>query len=1119
MPLLPPRVVGPLSECSGRVRVQGQLTGSTVKVFAGANVVAQGVASWSDQTFALTTPLAPGDMVTATQTVGVETSINSPEAVEVQAKPPAVGPVAFVSNLNECGECVYLEGLVPGAKVEVRNGAGPVLGSGESYDGVARVGLSPQLTGGMNVRAQQNACGMAGVDTAGPPVEGTRERKLNAPTVQSPLRECQRTVTVSDVVHGATVTLMRSGGPNLQACFDLGSLYFTVNPPLALGETVTAQQAFPKCGPKSPDATPVVVQDNTPVPPANVKPPLCKGSTTVTVTGLIQGARVRIRENGVDIGEAESPVDGEYGFLVPPLGAGSVISAIQELCGEWSGPGTAVTVDPAPVSLPKPKVADPLFECSAVVRVLNLMPGTRVYVYSAMLNGPIGEKQVFAAEEDVSVAPLLIKGDKIHAIQKGCGLVSSKSASVEVKAAEELRPPTVASPLYSCDTVVRVVDVTPGARVDVYVNGVFRGTEKTGTTTALVPISGSLQVGDQVTARQRLCDFISKPSKPVRVEEFCGRWRRVGGDNAAEILAVHAALLRTGKIVYFGGDQHTSSLNVSGDVDHTRVYDCKTGAITTVTGLPGNADLFCAGHALLEDGRLLAAGGTRNWGGGGIHPPGHFIGLRDAYIFDPATETWSATGKLVTQRPEEVAEGTNIERTGGKWYPTLVVLPDGRVLALSGHPEVEDSRHNNNSLELYSPATGVWTIVPPSDYDNIDSDPARRYEYPRLHVLPDRSVISTSVMADGTLEKWHPYDDATNWEFVANPAPSAMYQNAFAQDTTSVLLPLKPTDKYRARVLVAGDSMPFVLDTTNPAAGWTAVPRNMVDYPAVGDVNPRRENLDAVILPTGEVFIEGGVKNFNDDNTAVKRGEMFNPETNTWKVLPEAERARQYHSTALLMPDGAVWVAGSNFNSGTGLANRELRIEVFEPWYFCGRRPVLTDASKQVSVGQSFDIRTPDAASIRRVVIVRCGSVTHNFNSDQRHIELVFKHDGGEILMATVPSNPAVAIPGYYLVFVIDGTGRPSEGKFIQVRRARRRFFADFHAGFVNTVLQRMAGGSSPTEDEVRTLRSIFEKPAPGRRRLPPTDTPTHGEHVDPSDPAHGPGGHGGGGHGGGHDH
>jgi hypothetical protein len=578
----------------------------------------------------------------------------------------------------------------------------------------------------------------------------------------------------------------------------------------------------------------------------------------------------------------------------------------------------------------------------------------------------------------------------------------------------------------------------------------------------------------------------------VIVEEFLGRWLRVGGDDAAEILAVHAALLHTGKIVYFGGDQHTSSLNVSGDVDHTRLFDCATHAISAVTGLPGNVDLFCSGHALLADGRVLAAGGTRNWGGGGIHPSGHFIGIREAYIFDPADDLWHETGKLVTQRAAEVPPGNDIEKSGGRWYPTLLTLPDGRVLAVSGHPEVDDTRHNNNSLELYDPSAGTWSIVGPVDYGNIGAVAARQYEYPRLHVLPDGTVLSASTMTNGNLEQWHPYTDATDWDHVIGPAPDPMY-GGFAQDTTSVLLPLKPSDKYRARILLAGASMPYVLDMDSLATGWIPAPRTMIGYPDPGDVNPRRENLDSVLLPTGEVFIEGGVKNPNNDATAVKRGELFDPDTMMWKVLPEAERARQYHSVALLMPNGAVWVAGSNFNSSTGLANRELRIEIFEPWYFCGRRPILTDAAQKACHGEEFEIRTPDAASIKKVVLVRCGTVTHNFNPDQRHLTLEFRHEKGDILVATVPNNAAVAIVGYYLLFVIDGTGRPSIGKFIQICQGASNWNIR-DDDFWHWLRERLGERLTLDEADVRRLRRALLPPRPGRRRIE-SEGPPHGEH------------------------
>jgi hypothetical protein len=69
----------------------------------------------------------------------------------------------------------------------------------------------------------------------------------------------------------------------------------------------------------------------------------------------------------------------------------------------------------------------------------------------------------------------------------------------------------------------------------------------------------------------------------------------------------------------------------------------------------------------------------------------------------------------------------------------------------------------------------------------------------------------------------------------------------------------------------------------------------------------------------------------------------------------------------------------------------------------------------------------------KQVVLVRCGSVTHNLTPDQRHITLDFRRETGDILLARVPDNPAVAIVGHYLLFVIASTGRPSAGRFIKI--------------------------------------------------------------------------------------
>lgn len=1047
MLLLAPRVIGPLSECSSRVRVQGQLSGSDVKVFADGALVATGTASSANQSFALSggVSLAPGAMVTATQTVGVETSPTSPEPVEVQARPPQIGQVGFHSQLLVCGRCIWLEGLVPGANVEVSVG-GVVRGTGSSEFGDARLGISPAIAVGEILEAQQTACGQGGPVTQGPlpgtatPDEG--HGRLPKPKVESPLRACKKGVVVSDVLHGATVTLQRSGGPNLVSCFDASALRFGVNPALVEGETLTAVQEFPDCKTKSSAADPVAVGPAEPIPAPTVASPLCAGGTTVTLSGLEFGALVEILVNGSLLGQAEAPHEGTFDFPVPPLPGNRVVTARQSLCGKWSDLSNAVLIDPAPGALPTPKIPGPLFECAGVVHVENLHPGTRVYVYSQQLGAPIGEAQVYENEADVTVAPLLMKGDEIFAVQRGCGLVSSKSATVVVKDLEELGPPTVVSPLYTCSTSVRVDDLVPGARVDVYVNGVFRGTAASGTDTVGVPITGSLAVGDQVQARQRLCGLVSALGRAVTVSEFLGEWVSVGGEEEAEILAVHAALLHTGKILYFGGDQHTGSLNSGGDVDHTRLFDCDSWNIAGVTGLKPENDLFCSGHALLDDGRLLVGGGTKNWGGGGIHPSSHFIGSRDSFVFDPAVPGWIGAGKLITQRAAEVDPAKDIEDTGGKWYPTLVTLPDCRVMAISGHPMTSDSRHNNHSLELFSRSAMDWAIVGTADYDNIGSTQGRQYEYPRMFVLTDGSVLSSTRMDNGRREKWNPYTDATDWDDVIGGAPESLYDGTSNLYTSAAMLPLLPEEQYRCRILIAGGETPYILDPLAASPTFTAAPRNLSDHPSPGDLNPRRENLDMVILPTGEILVEGGMKNHNDESTGVRKAESFDPSTGDWRVLPAAKVNRNYHSVALLMPDGAVWVAGSNFECNSGLDQRELRIEIFRPWYWCWDRPKITATRNQVCLGDRFEIQSPDADRIERIAIVRCGSCTHNFNPDQRYVGLTFERSKSGILQVSLPSDSRIAIPGYYLLFVIDQNGVPSKGEFIRI--CKRRFIVDW---------------------------------------------------------------------------
>jgi hypothetical protein len=545
-PLLPPVIVGPLSLCSSSVRVQAQLPGAKVNLFsavgaAAPTLVGTGVATGNDQIFQLNAgvTLVAGASVTATQTLGGVTSLPSFLPFVVQAQTASVGNVICQTTpIFECSQVLVLGGLVPGATVQVMAG-GAVCGSGgPAADGTAAVRLTAKIGAQQPVTAQQTACGIAGpvtplgsADSLTPP--------LPAPTITRPLLACQTAVLVSNVIPGAQVTLNEAPlGPGVPGFgipvnFGSSSLWFGC-PQLDPGASVSASQSLPMCGFHSDSSTPVVVGPEGPVPPPTVVPPLCAGSVTVRLTGLLPGSIVEIFQNGLSLGRASPPAS-TFDFEVPALTAGDVITATQELCA-LSVLSNGVTVGPQPASLPTPVVQGPLYACGAAVRVSNLHPGATVHVWSTNLGAPIGRQTVYGApygpavvQADVPVTPLLSAGDQIFAVEHGCGHVV-QSAKVPVNQPLQPVPPKVQTPVEKCMRSVTVGsrpprrvlgDVVPGAQVDVYVNKVWRGSAIATAATVEVPLSGSLKVTDKVNARQSICGAISV-GPPVDVEDSAG---------------------------------------------------------------------------------------------------------------------------------------------------------------------------------------------------------------------------------------------------------------------------------------------------------------------------------------------------------------------------------------------------------------------------------------------------------------------------------------------------------------------------------------------------------------------------------------------------------------------
>jgi hypothetical protein len=446
------------------------------------------------------------------------------------------------------------------------------------------------------------------------------------------------------------------------------------------------------------------------------------------------------------------------------------------------------------------------------------------------------------------------------------------------------------------------------------------------------------------------------------------------------VVGVHVALLENGKVLAYDsiGDKATETYEIQ---DRTRatVWDPATGAQTPVNVTTGY-NIFCSGLAHLMDGTLFVAGGNKDT---------QLNGIVQTHTFNSNTNTWSL--------------GPNM--AAGRWYPSVTPLANGEMLITEGGPDMPEVRKIDGGLRALNTASLNLPLYP-----WLDVAPDGRAFYSG----PDQTMRSLNTAGGGS---WQSYGlrDSLYRDYGGH----ALY------DVGKILVAGGGPSSTNARVINVNGGTPQVSATAPMAYGR------------------RQHNL--TVLADGTVLATGGNSSgavLVDLNNGVYPAELWNPATGTWRTLAAMRVTRQYHSTALLLPDARVLSAGGGI-CGTCDAVGYLakNAEVFSPPYLFQKdgglapRPQISSAPNRVTYNGPFAISTPNAASIGKVALVRLGAVTHSVNMEQRYVPLSFTAGTGT-LNATAPANPNVAPPGVYMLFVIDANGVPSVARMVRVGKS-----------------------------------------------------------------------------------
>ena len=259
----------------------------------------------------------------------------------------------------------------------------------------------------------------------------------------------------------------------------------------------------------------------------------------------------------------------------------------------------------------------------------------------------------------------------------------------------------------------------------------------------------------------------------------------------------------------------------------------------------------CAATTVLEDGRLLIAGG---WSEGRA--------VRSAEIFDPGTGKFSTTGDC---RSDHGAH-------------TMSLCGDGRVLLVPGY----GSGGDNPRPELWDPLTGKWELAPAAP---------RKYYVPASIELADGRILVLNGSYDVGKRTAELFDPKTGTWAQTGEAPDA--------DCTTSLTRLKD-----GRVLMVGRGGPLGFNQigTSVAALYDPAKDRWSSVAAPADV---RSGHTATLLSDGRVLVAGGA-------FFKPSAEIFDPIANTWTVTEAMATDRSSHAATRLL-DGRVLVIGGSF--------------------------------------------------------------------------------------------------------------------------------------------------------------------------------------------------------------
>lgn len=340
---------------------------------------------------------------------------------------------------------------------------------------------------------------------------------ISPPYLEEPLYQCASAVTVHGFIPHAKINIEVDGSivVSQTAGFPEPSGHSIDLPSdLVAGQVVRARQQYG--GATSAWSASVAVRDHTQDYPAGpprpqIDPaPVHECGARTGVDNLLVGCKVWITADGTEVGRVEGAKDHQGVNVKPDYSLGQSVRALASLCDDRSPPSLEHVTQPPPSPLPTPAF-DPVYEGQEQIRITGLANGARFKLYRQGVDQ--GTWRTWGHASFVGLSPSFSAGEMLTCSQTLCpGDPPSPEGETEVEPCSELPAPVVA-PVQAGDISITVVNAVPGARIQVYRNGIEIG-DSAG---SVILLSQPVEHGDVLHVIQSLGNCVSETARVVEV--------------------------------------------------------------------------------------------------------------------------------------------------------------------------------------------------------------------------------------------------------------------------------------------------------------------------------------------------------------------------------------------------------------------------------------------------------------------------------------------------------------------------------------------------------------------------------------------------------------------------